>query len=61
MTFLPMLSSSNENSERELNTILWPLCFNFSGSECLLSFTASNERSFGAKLLFNSRDYLPNS
>ena len=60
-TFFPMLSSDNENSERESSPIPYPLYLNLSGSVFLVSFTAPNKQSFRVKSVSKSRDHMPNS
>ena len=44
MTFLPMLPSGNENSERESNPVLQPLYLRLSGLAFLVNFTGQNNQ-----------------
>ena len=59
MTFLPMLPSGNENSERESNPIPQPLYTYLSGPAYLTNLTPPN-RKFLVKLGFKSRDHVSN-
>ena len=52
MTFLPMLPSVNENSERESNPMPYPLYLYLSESAFLVSFTDSNKQLFNVKSAF---------
>ena len=47
-----MPPSINENSERESNTMPWPLYFCLSGSAFLVSFTDPNKELFNVKSVF---------
>ena len=58
MTFLSMLPSGNENSERESNPILEPLYTYLSGSAFLANLTSPNRQSFKVKSEVKSRDYV---
>ena len=61
MTFLPMLPSGNENSERESNLIPYPVYTYLSGSAFLTNLTPPNKQSFTVKSEFKSRDHVSNS
>ena len=58
MTFLPMLPSGNENSEREWNPILQPLYKYLSGSAFSAYLTPSNKQSFKVKSKFKPREHV---
>ena len=60
-TFLLMLLSGNENSERESNPKPEPVYMYLSQLTLLDSFTALNEQSFRVKSVFKSRDHVSNS
>ena len=60
MTFLPMLPSSNENSERELNPIPQPVYKYLSGSAFLAHLRPPNKQSFKVKSEFKSCHHVSN-
>ena len=60
-TFLLMLLSDNENSERESNPIPEPVYIYLSQLTLFDSFIALNEQSFRVKSAFKSRDHVSNS
>ena len=57
MTFLPMLPSINENSERESYPMLQPLYLYLSGPTFLVSFTDINRQLFYVKFVFKFLKY----
>ena len=52
MTFLPMLPSVNENSERKSNPMPYPLYLYLSGLAFLVSFTDPKKQLFNIKSVF---------
>ena len=52
MTFIPMLPPVSENSEREPNSMLYPLYLYLSRSAFLVSFTDSKEQLSNVKSVF---------
>ena len=60
MTFLPMLPSGNENSERELSPMSQPVYTYLSGLTFLADLTLRNKQSF-QNSKFKSGDHVSNS
>ena len=54
MTFFSILPSGNENSERKLNQLPYPVYTCLSGSAFLVSFTDPNKQLPNAKSAFKS-------
>ena len=59
--FLPMLPSSNEKSEREVNATPYPEQEHLSGSSFSIILRFANKQSFKVKSVFKSCDYVSNS
>ena len=58
MTFLPVLPSSNEHSERKLNLPPKPVFRYLSGSPFLANSTSPNKQYFKVKSKFKSHDHV---
>ena len=57
MTFLPLLPSVNENSERESNTMPYLLYLYLPGSALLVSTTDPNKQLFNGKSVLKSLEH----